>query len=301
MPARPRFIQSQTLDNFKRELLAYINQEISGRSFLISGHRGAGKTALSARAVDDISRKVIQDLIKDDRVEIRRPAGLQRPLLVRIHGPSLLTRELPGPGDSKSSPHSNGPVAGPLSTQAYPNAPSAVPTDEVHSALVQIMIALYRALATEIASAFTTHARAEHRLRPDDQLELASQFTLELDQAPEPATLRAYWERLGRLAPGILWPRQVGKRLQELGFADQGFREITALAVAAQAFQVCTGNVEYSLTKKDANSSTVARESRTELNLKGLLTGLLGLILGGPRPYWSTSRVIIFLHQSALA
>ncbi|MBL8173956.1 MAG: hypothetical protein JNK48_04760, partial [Bryobacterales bacterium] len=55
----------------------YVDQETNGRSFLVAGHRGSGKTYLIHRA--------IASLIHDDKGK-RQP----RPVLVPLHGPDLL-------------------------------------------------------------------------------------------------------------------------------------------------------------------------------------------------------------------
>ena len=100
LPARPQFLRSQTLDTFERELRRYVDEQIPGRSFLISGHRGIGKTALANRAVDNVARTIIRDLTDPNvpTTNTMRPISLQRPLLVKIHGPSLLSGELSKPG-----------------------------------------------------------------------------------------------------------------------------------------------------------------------------------------------------------
>src|SRR4029077_1932389 len=167
----------------------------AGRAFLISGYRGAGKTTLVQRVVDDLGDELFRDLTKTSAPSptqqslARRP---QRPLLVKLHGPSLLADELPGPGggektkeaDSKSNPEEAAPDAK-RDTVATAN------TGTAHGALVQITIALYRALAREFAEAYAIHARADYGPEPDDQLDLAAQFRLDLDRAPDAALLRS--------------------------------------------------------------------------------------------------------------
>src|SRR5215510_5119865 len=87
VPPRRRFLKSQTLQTFKRDLLRYLHQEISGRSYLISGHRGAGKTSLAQRAVEDVLRQEMAELLQRNWNGTVAP---QRPLFVKVHGPSLL-------------------------------------------------------------------------------------------------------------------------------------------------------------------------------------------------------------------
>ncbi len=272
-PARPKFMSSQSSRILKRELERYARGEIRGRSFLIAGHRGAGKTTLVQRTVSDVEREIIERLIKAPAgrsisadIRSERP---QRPLLVKLHGPSLLSSKLPNPGEdepAKKSPKAN------ESGTAEQDKP-----DAAHAALVQITIALYRALAAETARTFTIHAREANRRQPrGDQLELAGQLTLELDRAPEAALLREFWTRLERREAGVLWPQTVGST-----FKDQGIREIVALATAAQAFQVCSGAVKYTKTEKDSTSREASVESKSEANLKNLANSFLGVVAGG--------------------
>ena len=54
---RPAFMGSDAYDILSDALLRYIRGEIPGQSFLIAGHRGAGKTALVLCArMDQLSR-----------------------------------------------------------------------------------------------------------------------------------------------------------------------------------------------------------------------------------------------------
>ena len=46
------FIGSTAFDIVKRDLRRYVDGEINGRSHLIAGHRGAGKTALVLAAIE---------------------------------------------------------------------------------------------------------------------------------------------------------------------------------------------------------------------------------------------------------
>jgi hypothetical protein len=182
-------------------------QTAGGRSFLIAGHRGAGKTALVEQVVNDMRWDAIES-VAAGLEELQPP---RRPFLVKLHGPSLLGPALPTEASDPSDPQKV--------------------TDPAHRALIQITLALYRALAQEMGTGFELHAQSENLVR--DQLEFAGQLQLELDQAPDPSVLRFYWKRLGRLRAGILWPDPpLGARARP---ADQGIREVVALATAAQA------------------------------------------------------------------
>src|SRR5262245_44187171 len=75
----PALIESDGLRLLTYELRRYCAGEVNGRSFLISGHRGAGKTTL----VNGAFMKVLAD-------SQRNPREMLRPLFVPLHGPNLL-------------------------------------------------------------------------------------------------------------------------------------------------------------------------------------------------------------------
>jgi hypothetical protein len=287
------------------EMRRYVREEVAGRAFLISGHRGAGKTTLVQRVVDDLGDELFRDLTK-----ISVPAAgatqpslahrPQRPLLVKLHGPSLLADELPRPGGGEKSAQelpqtkANGATttsdAKSETGKSDSQASRTTNTGTAHGALVQITIALYRALAREFADAYAVHSRAAYRVDADDQLDIAAQFRLDLDRWPETALLRGYWERLAdeadalgsnAMSTGIVWPREIGTSLVAAGLPDQGVREIVALATAAQVFQVCSGAVKYEQSRKDSASYERATESKAGIDSKDIVNRVIGLTVGG--------------------
>lgn len=91
-------IGSAGAEQLERELRRYCQEEVEGRSFLIAGHRGAGKTTMVNYCVD--------------RVE--KAEGLRRtPLLIRLHGPNLV-------GEFASDEDPKGDAAGSETTAASP-------------------------------------------------------------------------------------------------------------------------------------------------------------------------------------
>jgi hypothetical protein len=294
-------MRSRTYESLKRDLRRYVQGQVPGRSFLIAGHRGAGKTALVSRAVDELIFEILDETSKaSDRQEFQRSSPPQRPLFVKLYGPSLVVNELPFPGggeaprqvgDAKTEKPAESagvtpPVdAGRQAPEALKQAEtsdinmSAPMLDRAHVALVQITIALYRAVATEYAKAFLIHARNQLRSAAG-AIEVAGQFALELDRAPEPATLRTFWEEIQRLSSGILWPARVGDSFILRGLADQGIREIVALVTASQAYQVCSGAVKYSQASKGISGREASSEFKGSAALKDFGNKLLGLAAG---------------------
>jgi hypothetical protein len=293
LPGEPHFARSRAYGIFLRELRRYTIEEISGRSFLIAGHRGAGKTALVNQAVRELRTKLLQESINSETSSIARRVRLQRPLIVKLVGQSLIAppppKRVPAPeqpaAEKAKAAVAGGETVGGASapTTAPAATPPGTPTevslpDQVANALVHITIALYRALAAEVALGFGVHAREADQGRPGDNQELAAQFSLDLDNAPEPAVLRHYWSQLGRLAHGVLWPSLADATLDANEISDQALREIVAVATAAQAFQVCSGAVTWKMT----SGETAARQNEVQakVDLKDLVSRL-GAILTG--------------------
>ena len=82
--AEPLLVESSASRVLRQELQRYCEGKITGRSFLIAGHRGAGKTTLVAKAFMEVLR------------EAEEEATMLRPLFIPLHGPSLFPR----PGES---------------------------------------------------------------------------------------------------------------------------------------------------------------------------------------------------------
>jgi hypothetical protein len=282
LPGRARFISSEAFRILQNSLGRYASGEITGRSMLISGHRGAGKTTLVLRAIDDYYRTVLADVVAKASAGNRaglHSGAIRRPLLVKLHGPSLLG-DLPRPrGELAAAPEgsagaNNGATPTGNRTADDAVAPATAPTEPAHGALVQVTIALYRALAAECATAFGLQVAGQDTATP----EMAAQLRLDLDQGAEPDRLRGYWERIGCLARGVLWPQRVS---EEAGFTDQGLREIIAMVTASQAFRVCAGVENRSERTKNSEARETVREGRAGVDLKDLANRLTGLSVGG--------------------
>jgi Cdc6-like AAA superfamily ATPase len=70
-------IRSDAMRVLVAELRRYCDLEVGGRSFLISGHRGAGKTTM------------IQHAFREVFLAAKARRLLLRPVYVQLHGPSL--------------------------------------------------------------------------------------------------------------------------------------------------------------------------------------------------------------------
>ena len=91
-PPPLKLARSAPLDSVVRDLKRYVRGEISGTSFLVSGHRGSGKTTLVHGALEEVLRWSMRQ-------------GLTRPLVVRINGPDLFRKTAPAEGEAEELPH----------------------------------------------------------------------------------------------------------------------------------------------------------------------------------------------------
>lgn len=171
LPPRPLFAGSSADPVLRLEIERYSKQLVGGRSFLIAGHRGAGKTTFVARVVDEVNRSSFKG-----KVDLDFP---QRPILVPVHGPGLVQGGAWGQVEAKD-------------------------------ALQRIAEALYRALSAEAAQCFRQHAAAmSNRHGHSDALEVAAALALDLDGGPDAALLRQRYAQLGRLGEGVFWPTRL--------------------------------------------------------------------------------------------
>lgn len=277
------------------DLNRYVREEITGRSYLIAGHRGAGKTAMVLHAVRRLRNEALKQSAglpinptsRDGPPELfgrrHRP---QRPLLVKIVGQSLIAPPplLTPQEQQQQRPPTPTPAPNPDPTAATapPPTDAGKPAD---NALVHLTIALYRALAAEVASAAALHARGDGDPHAVRRAEVAAQLALSLDAEPDAAQLRHYWKMLGRLGEGLLWPAEafaVGGVMPERDaivrrqMKGQGLREIVAVATAAQAFQICVGKITYNRTDKDvASKEAKLTVSANFVDMVGRVTTLL--------------------------
>jgi hypothetical protein len=220
---------------------------------------------------------------QDHKPEEHKPETEKaRPQTEKAEQETGKTKQQPASAKGKKAPD----AASHSTPEASATEAGSWPADRTAFVLEQITIGLYRALATEFGRSFANHARENirkagpRRNGTADDLELAGQFTLELDNAPRAATLRGYYERLGRIASGVLWPFEIGESLLESGVNDQGIREMVAMATAAQAFEVCTGEITDKETKKDTRTRDDSTETKVAAELKDVANKFLGLAAG---------------------
>ena len=229
--------QSEAGRVLRQELARYCGREVNGRSFLVAGHRGAGKTTMVADAIDKVLR------------QSRLPTGsLMQPLPVFLHGPSLFEID-----DASEFPalEETGSMA-----------------DQARAALTQIILGLHRAVVKEFARAYRARVveaqgfKGRPALQRAAFAELAAQFEVELVGDPTPARLREFWALAEALECGVLVDEgRHGDRL------DPGSLELVALSGMCEAYQRISG--EMSSQSKTLEALEQKIESSSGVSLKG--------------------------------
>jgi Cdc6-like AAA superfamily ATPase len=259
----PLLIPSNAVELLGHELRRYCRREVSGRSFLIAGHRGAGKTTLVLHAC----QRVFKDS-EDGHYPLR-------PLLVMLQGPNLLPNEedeLPAAenGEKKDAASKDSGVK------------KISPMENV---LRQITLGLYRALAREISQAFRRHAMSAAAgpesatgISRGELMEFAAALELELDEYPGKSRLRHFWRTEGVLETGVLWPGSPTAPSHRP--ADQGLRELVALCSACEAYRRISGT--FTSKQEDKQGAKATEERKIEADLKGkeILGPIMPVLIG---------------------
>lgn len=301
-----------------RDLERYTSGHIQGRSYLIAGHRGSGKTMLVHKAIEDLLRNSVNK-------------G-RHPLFVRLHGPDLLpplvrmptavtpkakaedegrakgaeaaggenvVKDTATPSPSAPAPAPVKPADGLQTTLTHLAGPNPTPDpikpdDELSMVLTQMTKSLFRAVTDDYRRCYRERIlMMDPGPERERLLELASQFDLELTEgiteSLTPARLRNYWARAGALSTGILFTIErpaytpylpVGGSPAAFQPTDLGLQEILVLSFLSQAFQVISGKLEEKQSQRDA----ARRESSSTLTmayaLKNLFAPVAGLLTG---------------------
>jgi hypothetical protein len=267
-PDRPFFIESDAYRQLVHELRRYCRLEVHGRSFLLAGHRGAGKTTLVASALETLLREH-----DEATARISGSAPMLRPLPVLLQGPMLLP-----------VPNSDTPIA-----PGAGEAPRRM--SDVENVLVQITLGLHRALAREIVMAFRAHMlRAAPGPDERDALELAAQLQLELDDYTGKARLRDLWRRAGALTHGVLYALAAQHQLlhddgdaravSARRVAGQGARELVALASVCDAYRRISGSISRKNEFKASASQQMERSLDASAKGGEVATPILAALTG---------------------
>jgi hypothetical protein len=304
-------IESDAYRQVCTDLEMYVNGEILGRSFLIAGHRGAGKTTMLRQAVQEV----------DSRIR-RKGAGAgqrARPLFIALHGPDLLEKPPARAGanagddtaDRTSATTGSDTAEAPAKTTAArkgaagkaaaaekaaaekaaaekaaaekaataktsggsPAPPKPPPADELFHFLDRITSGLYVGAAEEFSRCFRQHAAriATSERERSELLELAADLQVQLDRQPDLDRLRDYWTRIRALDGGVLF--------EAASDAGRGAAEVTALFSIGRAMRTFTGTLDASLVT-EANRRREGSVNLVTIDGQNLLPPLMGLASG---------------------
>jgi hypothetical protein len=252
-------IDSDVSKALMEEMRRYCNRQVTGRSFLIAGHRGSGKTTLVGNAFLQVMKE-----------SHKNPAAFKlRPLWIPLHGSNLLPDSQP----KQTNPDTN------QAEQEDADSGEDRPLGELQIALIQIILGLYRHLAKEMTRSYRERIAERGSIRGasrSELLELTAGLEIELDEHPGPARLRDLWGKGGFLRSGVLFA-DASRQLD----SDQGFRELVALYTASRAYQRISG----SFTGKEERKMTATRSEETstssETTGKDLFQPIVSLLTGG--------------------
>lgn len=273
----PILARSDAYETLLREIERYANKETNGRSFLIAGHRGSGKTTMVRWAVHESQRRAME-AASGEKWKLW-------PMFIPLHGPDLFNAveaDKPRPPATASAePAETGGDA--IEATGAGGEPEEAKNGAVMAAVLRVLAkSLHRALVDEMGRQFRRHVEAQTLMdgsRKAEWLELAAHLEQDLDHAPELATLRSHWRRVGALDSGVLGAGR-GEWAKKLT-VGQGTRELVAMASAIEAFQLVAGQ----LTGVDTQTRNAVLDQVSEFGLKpviqDLLKPLLTVLAGG--------------------
>jgi hypothetical protein len=239
-------VPSDAYRQLKADLRRYVEGKLVGRSFLISGHRGAGKTTMVRHAVEAVEIEMASEL---------KPC---RPIFIPLHGPSILRPLAPKPAGEGASA-----------------TDLAAEQRERFDFLDRVTSGLYITAAQEFVRCYRRRIRRLHpdskSFRVQEALEQAAQMQTDLDFKPEPDRLRFYWSKVDALQSGVLFDALPG--------SGRGFEEIVALLSAWRAMSFFAGSSQQSQASSE-ESERASSVSLVSVEGKNLLPGLLGLATG---------------------
>lgn len=314
VPGLAEIVRGPAFWRLRAALEKYCRGRALGRSFVISGNRGAGKTTMVLAAIEDLRRQSEIErgeprLDGEDRVEAT-DTPLRRPLLVPLSGPDIMRERVrPRPNAVESSAaqtrppgegsSANGETASTKTSAADPALAEPQPSrldgtagggavsreteltsrlEDSDNLLRQIARALHLAVAREFAQ------RYEETLPQDpaaEWLEAGAQLALELGGGAKVQALRRFWDLSGRFGTGVLFkpsdsPSPVDRSVKR---DRQGLYELVALDVLADTYRIAIGKVEEDSSQTQTDSRGEQKVSWAD-ELKTMAAPFAGL-LGG--------------------
>lgn len=267
----------------ERELQQYCDAELSGRSMLVAGLRGAGKTWLVEGTLKRLIRRSRQG-----------PSPKRRPLVVRLTGPQIFDVLNDEPEeDAADKPSSAADGGAHAESSVIVNTPCGArhwsplaPTIAAQkrkrklqkrlfrNLLELVTLGLQAALAQELVFCLREQASTANGA---DFHELAAALEITLPEGPSPSVMREFWRQATGLNIGVLF---TDRRVQ-----GAGMKELAALSGIGYAYKRVAGRlVKSSVEKSNASTTTssveatpaAARESRLAEVIKPFASLLAG-------------------------
>jgi hypothetical protein len=269
---------SQAESVLGHEMSRYCDGLVRGRSFLIAGHRGSGKTTMVDHVLFEHQKQALAHRVRF------------KPLPVYVHGPLIFgERTMPAkptattePAAPTAAPVLSGPAAFALAMGRAPAVAAESKPVEAEGiqqrALLQVAQALHQAVAKEYSDRFHLLARRRHEAASSDADELsklAARFQIELPEAPPAPRLADFWRVAGAERDGVLF--DPGHRHG----AQQGLREMVALTGISHVYQRISGKLEEAETQGRGDTRKVDVQSGIDLRWSELAKPLSALAAGG--------------------
>jgi hypothetical protein len=256
----PKLAQTQASRLLKHELERYCRGEIRGRSFLVAGHRGSGKTMMVDKALLDCQQLAIEG------------KALMKPLPVYLQGPTLLEQNGKKPAPAPTPPRSAALAVEVNMAGSDPPPSPARPADEdelMHRVLIHVVLCLHQAASKEFVAGFNELASRGSA----DMQETAAQFQIELTEAPPPSRLREYWALADRLVSGVLFDPHPA-------YPQQGLHELVALTGVTHAHQRVSGDLKEKEDRRSGRSKTTEASTGVEPKTADILKPMAALFSG---------------------
>ncbi len=235
-------------------LQRYLRDELPGRSVLVGGDRGSGKTMMVHHALRSVGAET------SDR----------RLLPVTLYGPSLLARA------EKAAVTAPTTAAPSLTGTGGPGQapPAPTPLREPADVMMEVLIkALHHAVLHEVIRAMGVEVQHLGPSEQEERAEIAEQLRVDMMRsAIHLSRLRLWWEAGGAMPHGVLFP-QAGKY--------RGAREVSACWGLSQGYMMISGTLEQA--RKQTDQAEEERRQRTEQTMRGsdYMNPLLGILSGG--------------------
>lgn len=278
-------IESDALQRLTKEIERYGRRALAGRSILIAGHRGVGKTTLVRKAIENVrgstslyeGRPLFVDLHGPDLLappekEPLRKAGdtqaaeAEAPIAANNAGGGIGAGDKPANGNAEAT-EADSKNSDPNGTDGPVRQPSGA---DLQSFVERLTFSLYRAAAKEFVESFRLRRNTpgpSGESRYAEFSELAEQFAMELDGSTDLGRIRLLYERVGAFDNGVL----------DTSKSVTGSQELALLAASSQAYRIISGKLDEDQKRETSGKNAVSWSVAAD----NLISPVAGLLTGG--------------------